>query len=132
MIFEILSKITLDIIRYLSTFVKSRPLQDFDIIRYLYRLLTGFVGTLNLSYWLSACYKIVHREIEIDKYPKQYTYLYLSHTIDSYQVRTYQGFWFCFMNEGYVRMLYPDSPHHPRQKYLLTVKGLAAYKRIKG
>ena len=36
------------------------------------------------------------------------------------------------MNEGYIRMLYPDSPHHPRQKYLLTVKGLAAYKEIKG
>ena len=35
------------------------------------------------------------------------------------------------MNEGYVRMLYPDSPRHPRQKYLLTVKGLAAYKEIK-
>ena len=35
-------------------------------------------------------------------------------------------------NEGYVRMLYPDSPRHPRQKYLLTVKGLAAYKEIKG
>ena len=28
------------------------------------------------------------------------------------------------MNEGYIRMLYPDSPRHPRQKYLLTVKGL--------
>ena len=25
--------------------------------------------------------------------------------------------------EGYVRLLYPDKPHHPRQKYLLTVKG---------
>ena len=36
------------------------------------------------------------------------------------------------INEGYVRMLYPDSPRHPRQKYLLTVKGLAAYKEIKG
>ena len=36
------------------------------------------------------------------------------------------------MTEGYVRMLYPDSPRHPRQKYLLTVKGLAAYKEIKG
>ena len=23
------------------------------------------------------------------------------------------------INEGYVRMLYPDSPRHPRQKYLL-------------
>ena len=36
------------------------------------------------------------------------------------------------MNEGYIRMLYPDSPRHPRQKYLLTVKGLAAYKEIQG
>ena len=35
------------------------------------------------------------------------------------------------MKEGYVRMLYPDSPHHPRQKYLLTVKGLALYNDIK-
>ena len=34
------------------------------------------------------------------------------------------------MQEGYVRMLYPDSPRHPRQKYLLTVKGLAAYKEL--
>lgn len=27
------------------------------------------------------------------------------------------------MEEGFVRMLYPDSPRHPRQRYLLTVKG---------
>ena len=32
---------------------------------------------------------------------------------------------------GYIRLLYPDSPRHPRQKYLLTVKGLAAYEEIK-
>ena len=31
------------------------------------------------------------------------------------------------ISEGYVRMLYPQSPRHPRQKYLLTVKGLALY-----
>ena len=30
------------------------------------------------------------------------------------------------MREGYVRMLYPDSPRYPRQKYLLTVMGLDA------
>ena len=36
------------------------------------------------------------------------------------------------MQEGYVRMLYPDSPRHPRQKYLLTVKGLAAYMDLQG
>ena len=29
------------------------------------------------------------------------------------------------VREGFVRLLYPDSPRHPRQKYLLTVKGLA-------
>lgn len=34
------------------------------------------------------------------------------------------------ISEGYVRMLYPQSPHHPRQKYLLTVKGLSLYKEI--
>ena len=32
---------------------------------------------------------------------------------------------------GYVSLLYPDSPRHPRQKYLLTVKGLAVYNESK-
>lgn len=31
------------------------------------------------------------------------------------------------ITEGYIRPLYPDKPRHPRQKYLLTVKGLALY-----
>lgn len=31
------------------------------------------------------------------------------------------------IKEGFVSMLYPDKPHHPRQKYLLTIKGLAVY-----
>lgn len=31
------------------------------------------------------------------------------------------------LSNGFVRMLYPESPKHPRQKYLLTVKGLAIY-----
>lgn len=34
------------------------------------------------------------------------------------------------MNEGFVRMLHPDSPHHPRQKYLLTVKGVGLYNKM--
>ena len=29
------------------------------------------------------------------------------------------------IKEGFVKQLYPDNPHHPRQKYLLTVKGVA-------
>ena len=28
------------------------------------------------------------------------------------------------ISEGFVCMKYPNSPHHPKQKYLLTVKGL--------
>ena len=32
--------------------------------------------------------------------------------------------------DGYVRLLYPDKPRHPRQKYLLTAKGLALYDEI--
>ena len=35
------------------------------------------------------------------------------------------------ITDGYVRLLYPQSPNHPRQKYLLTVKGLALYNELK-
>lgn len=31
---------------------------------------------------------------------------------------------------GYVRQLYPQSPRHPRQRYLLTVKGQILYQEI--
>lgn len=34
------------------------------------------------------------------------------------------------INEGCIRLLYPDKPRHPRQKYFLTVKGLALYKEL--
>ena len=32
---------------------------------------------------------------------------------------------------GFLKVLYPDKPNHPRQKYLLTAKGLALYNGIK-
>ncbi len=32
---------------------------------------------------------------------------------------------------GFLRVLYPDKSNHPRQKYLLTAKGLALYNEIK-
>lgn len=32
---------------------------------------------------------------------------------------------------GILKVLYPDKPNHPRQKYLLTAKGLALYNEIK-
>lgn len=31
---------------------------------------------------------------------------------------------------GFLKVLYPDKPNHPRQKYLLTAKGLALYNEI--
>ena len=31
---------------------------------------------------------------------------------------------------GSVGLLYPDSPRHPRQKYLLTVKGLLLWSEM--
>ena len=34
------------------------------------------------------------------------------------------------IKDGFVRLLYPDSPRHPRQKYLLTVKGLAVFQEL--
>ena len=34
------------------------------------------------------------------------------------------------ISEGFVRLLYPDTPRHPRQKYLLTAKGVMLYKEI--
>jgi len=34
------------------------------------------------------------------------------------------------IKEKYARMLYPDRPNHPRQKYLLTAKGLTLYKAV--
>ena len=33
--------------------------------------------------------------------------------------------------DGFVKLLYPNSPRHPRQKYLLTVKGLALYNALR-
>jgi len=32
---------------------------------------------------------------------------------------------------GFVAMLYPDKPRHPKQKYLLTVKGSVIYNELK-
>ena len=34
------------------------------------------------------------------------------------------------ISEGYIRLLYPYKPRHPRQKYLLTIKGLTLYNEL--
>ena len=36
------------------------------------------------------------------------------------------------LKERLVRMKYPDRPNHPRQKYLLTVKGQRLYQEVRG
>lgn len=35
------------------------------------------------------------------------------------------------LNAGVIKMLYPDKPNHPKQKYLLSEKGLAACEGFK-
>ena len=44
-------------------------------------------------------------------------------------------FWENYINPafqaGFIKVLYPEKPNHPRQKYLLTTKGLALYNEIK-
>ena len=35
------------------------------------------------------------------------------------------------LDAGFLKVVYPDKPNHPRQKYLLTAKGLALYNEIK-
>lgn len=35
------------------------------------------------------------------------------------------------LKERFVHMKYPDKPNHPRQRYMLTAKGLALYNEIK-
>lgn len=34
------------------------------------------------------------------------------------------------IKDGLVTLLYPESPRHPRQKYKLTVKGLATFQEL--
>ena len=33
---------------------------------------------------------------------------------------------------GYVCMVYPDKPRHPRQRYMLTPKGIMRYNQVQG
>ena len=34
------------------------------------------------------------------------------------------------IESGYVCLLYPNSPRHPRQRYVLTIKGVTLYKEM--
>ena len=54
--------------------------------------------------------------------------------LDAIGLKNRESFMDVYLNpsisEGFVRLLYPDTPRHPRQKYLLTAKGVALYKEI--
>ena len=56
--------------------------------------------------------------------------------LDAIGLKNRESFMEVYLNpaisEGFIRLLYPDKPRHPRQKYLLTAKGLALYKEIIG
>jgi fido (protein-threonine AMPylation protein) len=56
--------------------------------------------------------------------------------LDAIGLKNRESFMDVYLNpaisEGFVRLLYPDKPRHPLQKYLLTAKGLALYKEIIG
>ena len=54
--------------------------------------------------------------------------------LDTIGLKNRESFMDVYLNpaisEGFVCLLYPDTPRHPRQKYLLTAKGVMLYKEI--
>lgn len=64
-----------------------------------------------------------------------YQELSVKNMMDAFELKGRDNFLNLYLKpavgEGYVRLLYPNSPRHPRQKYLLTTKGLMAYNELK-
>ena len=56
--------------------------------------------------------------------------------LDTIGLKNRESFMDVYLNpaisEGFACLLYPDKPRHPRQKYLLTAKGVMLYKEIIG
>ena len=54
--------------------------------------------------------------------------------LDTIGLKNRESFMDVYLNpaisEGFVCLLYPDTPRHPRQKYMLTAKGAMLYKEI--
>ena len=54
--------------------------------------------------------------------------------LDTIGLKNRESFMDVYLNpaisEGFVCLLYPDTPRHPRQKYLLTAKGEMLYKEM--
>ena len=63
-----------------------------------------------------------------------YEQLSINTMLAALELKDRKNFISLFLNpaiaEGFVQMLYPDKPHHPRQKYLLTAKGTLLYNEI--
>ena len=54
--------------------------------------------------------------------------------LDAIGLKNRESFMEVYLNsaisEGFVRLLHSDKPRHPRQKYLLTTKGLSLFKEM--
>ena len=54
--------------------------------------------------------------------------------LDAIGLKNRESFMDVYLNpsisEGFVRLLFPEKPRHPRQKYLLTAKGIALFKGL--
>ena len=69
------------------------------------------------------------KELSVDEILKVYKLLYK---------QAYKSKWYLKKHtiqpallEGYVKMIYPDKPNHPKQKYRLTAKGIALKDALK-
>lgn len=69
------------------------------------------------------------KELSVDEILKVYKLLYK---------QAYKSKWYFKKHtiqptllEGYVEMIYPDKPNHPKQKYRLTAKGIALKDALK-
>ena len=60
--------------------------------------------------------------------------LSMKELLHAFGLKDRENFLHLFLNpaigEGLVKLLYPEKPRHPRQKYLLTVKGLTIYQEL--
>ena len=64
-------------------------------------------------------------ELSVDEILKVYKLLYKSKGY--FKKHTIQP----AMLDGYVEMIHPDKPNHPKQKYRLTAKGMALKEKLK-
>ena len=77
--------------------------------------------------------QLVFRDLGIMGYKMTYTYNADGEMTEN-RLYSNDNFLNLYLNpaitDGYIRLLYPQSPRHPRQKYLLTVKGMMLFNEL--